>query len=131
MLDGRQRALALIEEAPEESKVEFQGAEKKLAGIPVTELSADQKTHLQGVLQTLLDPYRVSDKELAQKCLVTQGGLDKCALSFYKSDDLGNDGVWDIWRLEGPSFVWHYRGAPHVHVWVNVADDPSVALNAG
>jgi len=44
--------------------------------------------------------------------------------------DIGNDKVWDNWRLEGPSFVWYYRGAPHVHVWVNVADDPSVKLNA-
>ena len=59
-----------------------------------------------------------------------QGGLDECHLAFYKSDDIGEDGVWDIWRLEGPSFVWHFRGAPHVHVWVNVADDPSVKLNA-
>jgi hypothetical protein len=42
----------------------------------------------------------------------------------------GRDGVWDNWRLEDPAFVWHYRGAPHVHVWVNVADDPSVKLNA-
>jgi hypothetical protein len=30
--------------------------------------------------------------------------------------------------LEGPSFVWHFRGSPHVHVWVNVADNPSVAI---
>ena len=37
---------------------------------------------------------------------------------------------WDNWRLEGPSFVWHYRGFPHVHVWVNVSDDASVPLNA-
>ena len=44
--------------------------------------------------------------------------------------DIGEDKVWDNWRIEGPSFVWHYRGAPHVHVWVNVADDPSVKLNA-
>ena len=32
--------------------------------------------------------------------------------------------------VEGPSFVWHYRGAPHVHVWVNVSADPSVKLNS-
>ena len=63
-------------------------------------------------------------------CLKAQGGLDACHLAFYAQNDIGNDGVWDIWRLEGPSFVWHYRGAPHVHVWVNVADDPSVKLNA-
>ena len=43
---------------------------------------------------------------------------------------LGSDCVWDNWRLEGPLFVWHFRGSPHVHVWVNVADDPSVKLNA-
>jgi hypothetical protein len=38
--------------------------------------------------------------------------------------------VWDNWRIEGPSFVWYYRGCPHVHVWVNVADDAGVKLNA-
>ena len=27
---------------------------------------------------------------------------------------------------EGPLFVWHFRGTPHIHVWVNIADDPSV-----
>ena len=34
------------------------------------------------------------------------------------------------WRLEGPSFVWYFRGRPHVHVWVNVADNASPKLNA-
>ena len=62
--------------------------------------------------------------------LKKQGGLDKCNLTFFTDNDLDNDKVWDNWRLEGPSFVWHYRGAPHVHVWVNIADDPSVKLNA-
>ena len=44
---------------------------------------------------------------------------------------IGKDKVWDNWRLEGPAFVWHFRGAPHVHCWVNVADNPEVELNAG
>jgi hypothetical protein len=39
-------------------------------------------------------------------------------------------GVWDNWRLEGPAFVWHFRGSPHVHVWVNIAGSPSVPTNA-
>jgi hypothetical protein len=56
--------------------------------------------------------------------------LDKCSLAFYTDQDLGNDRVWDNWRLEGPSFVWYFRGHPHVHVWVHVADDASVKLNA-
>jgi hypothetical protein len=59
-----------------------------------------------------------------------QGGLDQCYLAFYKEGDLGKDGIYDNWRLEGPSFVWYFRGTPHVHVWVNVADDPKVKLNS-
>jgi len=96
----------------------------------VTELSKDQREHVQKVLQLLLEPYRQSDQDEALAALKKQGGLDKCSLAFYQADDLGDDGVWDNWRLEGPAFVWHYRGAPHVHVWVNVADDPSVELNS-
>ena len=48
----------------------------------------------------------------------------------YKEGDLGKDGVWDNWRLEGPSFVWYFRGKPHVHGWVNVADRPNIKADA-
>jgi hypothetical protein len=49
------------------------------------------------------------------------GGLDEVRIAFYKNGDLDNDKVWDIWRLEGPSIVCHFRGAPHVHAYINVA----------
>ena len=130
MLDGKQRAVALIDQAPGESSVGFRGRDQQLPGVRVSELSRDQKEHAQEVLKVLLEPYRQSDQAEVVKCLEAQGGLDQCALSFYKSGDLGNDEVWDIWRLEGPAFVWHFRGTPHVHVWVNVASDSDVALNA-
>ena len=53
------------------------------------------------------------------------GGLEKLHRSFYKTGadgvpDLGEDGEWEIWRLEGPTFVWHFRGQPHVHTYVNI-----------
>ena len=44
-----------------------------------------------------------------------------CTWPSTRASDLGNDHEWDIWRLEGPSFVWHFRGAPHVHAYVNIA----------
>ena len=62
--------------------------------------------------------------------LSLQGGLDKCHLIFYKERTLGKEGEWDNWRVEGPAFVWYFRGYPHVHVWVNVADDASPKLNS-
>ena len=128
MLDGKQRKIAEVARSPRESKVGFRSVED-FTGIPITELSSDQKEQMQKVLAKLVEPFRKSDREEALQCLEAQGGLDACHLSFFTDRDLGKDKVWDNWRVEGPSFVWHFRGAPHVHVWVNVADSPKVKLN--
>jgi hypothetical protein len=129
MLDGKQQKQALLKEAPDEALIAFKGKEGKFSGLPIREMSADQRDHMQKVLQKLIEPYRQSDQDEVVACLKAQGGLDGCSLTFYEEDDLGHDGIWDNWRVEGPAFVWHYRGAPHVHVWVNVSDDPSVTFN--
>lgn len=130
MLDGKQRKQALVERRPKEQAVAFQGPAGTFPGIPITELSADQKQQMQKVLKKLIEPYREADRAEAMQCLKSQGGLDKCSLAFYSQGDIGDDKTWDNWRLEGPSFVWYFRGSPHVHVWVNVAADPSVKTNA-
>ena len=96
-------------------------------GIAIGDLSRDQKALVKSVMHDLLSPYRPADAEEAMRDIAANGGLDKIFLSFYKQDDLGNDGVWDIWRLEGPSLVWHFRGAPHVHTWVNIAKDAKLS----
>ena len=130
MLDGRQRKLAMVAKTPPENAIAFRGDGHSPSGIPVSELSADQRAELERVLGLLLEPYRTVDRDEVRGCLTAQGGLDRCRLAFYQDDDLGDDGVWDNWRLEGPAFVWHFRGSPHVHVWVNIADNPSVPTNA-
>jgi Protein of unknown function (DUF3500) len=130
MLDPKQQAQALIEKLPKESAVGFQGDKGMFPGVPVKSLAEEQKKELQKVLTLLLDPFRKDDQDEAMACLKKLGGLDKCSLAFYKEGDLGNDQEWDNWRLEGPAFVWYFRGFPHVHVWVNVADDPAVETNA-
>ncbi len=130
MLDGKQQNQAKVAKTPREQAVAFKGTKGNMTGLPVSDMSPDQREHLQKVLRTLTEMYRQSDQDEAMQCLKTQGGLDACHLSFYTDHDLGKDGVWDNWRLEGPSFVWHYRGAPHVHVWVNVADSADVKTNS-
>ena len=128
MLDGKQRKKSLLAKTPVQSSIHFRKPGSQFPGLKVTDMSDDQKEHLQKVLATLIEPYRQTDRDEAVQCLKKQGGLDGCSLAFYSDDDIGNDKVWDNWRLEGPAFVWHFRGAPHVHVWVNVADDPSVKI---
>lgn len=128
MLDGKQREQALVQKLPKESQVGFHGT-AALPGLAVADMSPDQRALVQDVLAKLIEPYRQSDRDSVTACLKAQGGLDKCALAFYRDGDLGGDQVWDCWRLEGPSFVWYFRGTPHVHVWVNVADNPEVKTN--
>jgi hypothetical protein len=131
MFDGKQREKSLVLKGmPSEELIGFRGPKGNFDGIAMTDLSGDQKEHLQGVLKLLLEPFRQSDQDEVVRCLKVQGGLDACHLAFYKEGDLGNDGIWDNWRLEGPSFVWYFRGKPHVHVWVHVADSPDIKLNS-
>lgn len=131
MLDGKQRKAAEFGKTPKEQAVGFRGKGiTEAPGLRVTEMSRDQKAEMQSVLKILLAPYRTEDRDEAIAHLTKQGGLDACRLTFFTDNDIGEDKVWDNWRLEGPSFVWHFRGSPHVHVWVNIADSADVKLNA-
>ena len=136
MLDGRQRRQVLANPAPAESAVGFRGESGAFPGLPIAEMTDDQQEVARDVLASLVEPYRDADRREITELLEGQGGLTACSLSFYSTDsdgssvDIGRDGTWDVWRIEGPSFVWHFRGEPHVHVWVNVSGDASTRLNS-
>jgi hypothetical protein len=119
-LDAKQAEQALLTDAPRENDVRLQGKDGTFPGIAVADLSADLKTLVESVIKTLLAPYRAEDVEEAMSVLQSGGGVDALHMAFYKQGDLNNDQVWDIWRVEGPTFVSHFRGAPHVHAYLNV-----------
>lgn len=130
MLNGRQRRLALVDHRPDEPGIAFPRLHQCHPGIPVTEMTQDQKLALRHVLQMLIDPFRESDQQRVMQCLQTMGGLDQCTLAFYSDCHIAGQEEWDNWRLTGPAFAWFFRGTPHVHVWVHVATDPSMTPNA-
>ncbi len=130
-LSRSQRKEALVTHGmPSEELIGFKGKGGQFQGCPVSDFTDDQRSEVQRILKILLEPFRQSDRDEVSRCLKAQGGLDGCHLAFYKEGDLGDDKIYDNWRLEGPSFVWYFRGRPHVHVWVNVAENPSVKLNS-
>lgn len=125
MLDGKQRKIALLGDSREEKgtdTVKLKGKGAALPGIPVSELSRDQKDHVLKVLADLLAPFRRADADEAMN-LIEANGMDKLHMAFYKNQDIGNDGVWDVWQIEGPAMLWYFRGEPHVHTWVNIKRD--------
>lgn len=126
-LDAKQAEQALIANSPAETAVQLRHDGAPFAGIGVGELSKDQKQLVRSVIKTILAPYRDEDVLEALQVLEAGGGLSKLHMAFYRQDgagrslDLNNDQEWDVWRIEGPTFVCHFRGAPHVHAYINIA----------
>ncbi|WP_442510320.1 DUF3500 domain-containing protein [Novipirellula sp. SH528] len=119
-LDSGQAKQALQKKAPKEAAVQLQGPSGHFPGIAVNKLSRDQKELVESTLKVLLAPYREEDVEEVMGILKSSGGLDQLHMAFYQEDDIDDDQVWDVWRVEGPSLVWHFRGAPHVHAYINI-----------
>jgi len=123
-LDGKQRKIALLGEGRAEKgtkTVALSGKKDGLPGIRVGEMSRDQKELVHKVMADLLMPFRNSDADEAMKYVKKQG-FDNLHMAFYKDQDIGNDGVWDVWQIEGPAMVWYFRGEPHVHTWVHIKE---------
>jgi len=123
-LSGKQREMALLDSGRDEEgneTVKLTGKSQGLDGIPVSELTADQKGLVRSVLTDLLAPFRKEDAAESMK-YIEAGGFDNLHLAYYKGQDVGNDGVWDVWQVEGPNMIWYFRGDPHVHCWAHIKD---------
>jgi hypothetical protein len=122
-LDGRQRETALVlkgSPGDEEKSIRLR-KEGEFEGISVAGLPKDVKALVEDCLRELLAPYRASDVEEALKLVKDGGGVDALRMVYYKDGDIGDDGVWDRWMVQGPTLSWYFRGSPHVHTWVKVA----------
>jgi len=123
-LDGKQQKIALRDDPRADKYGKANVITEKPServGLPVSELSADQKELARQVMHDLLLPFRQADREESMK-IVEKAGFDKLHFSYYKNMDIGDDGVWDVWQMEGPTMVWYFRGSPHVHTWVNIRE---------
>jgi hypothetical protein len=126
MLDQRQREIAEVEHLPEESDIGFGAAPR---GLSAATLSAAQRSAFASLLRTLAAPFRAEDRDRIARCLAQQGGIDRLHIALSRARRMSAP-HWDIWRIEGPAFVWHFEGWPHVHAWVHVAGAPGLPVNA-
>jgi len=121
-LEGKQRDIALRSDPRPERRtktVELAGKASGLKGLPYSELTTDQKALAEKVMEDILAPFRKQDRDECMK-LIRANGTDDLHFSYFKNMDVGGDGVWDVWQIEGPHMVWYFRGDPHVHTWVNL-----------
>jgi hypothetical protein len=70
MLDSKQQEQALLRKGlPAEQNSGFRGKDGDFQGLAVSELSSDQKEHLQKVMAMLVEPYRQSDRDEVTQCI--------------------------------------------------------------
>ncbi len=119
-LSQAQANVALLNDTPDETDVRIREKNEKLSGIAVADMNSSQQKLVQDSLRTILGPYRTEDGEEALELIEASGGIAQLRFAFYRQEDLGNDRIWDVWRIEGPSTVIHFRGAPHVHAYIHV-----------
>ncbi|NRB74718.1 MAG: DUF3500 domain-containing protein [Verrucomicrobiales bacterium] len=106
MLDGKQREAALLSKSPGDnsSTIRLKKNPENLPGLSVSDMTSDQVDGVKKVLEDLLMPFREEDRAESIK-LIEKAGFDDLHLSFYNDADIGNDEVWDNWKLEGPHMV--------------------------
>ena len=122
-LDDKQQAAAMAPKGPADDARSIKLAGDKLPeiGLGIKSLDGQQKAMVQQLIDAGTRPFRKADVDELMSCVKDAGGVDAMRLTFYKEGDVGKDGVWDVWKLEGPAFSWYFHGSPHVHTWLNVA----------
>ena len=108
VLDDRQRRTAVVARRPPEEAIAFRRTAAGLPGLPVAQMTSDQKEEVRRTLVALVAPFRIEEQASVLACLERQGGLDRCSLAFFFRKGNGSrTQAWDNWRLEGPAFVWY------------------------
>lgn len=120
LLDARTRALAEVVLLPRESEIAFR---ERPQGAPVASFSPEARAAFLDLFDLLVQPFRAEDRASVRACVEAQGGIDSLHIAFARQPRMSAP-LWDVWRIEGPAFVWHFQGWPHVHVWVHVASTP-------
>lgn len=120
-LTGAQQQRAVLNGSPGELERSVQFRDANYPGLPIGELTADQRTLVQTVMREVLSPYRREDADEVMDLIRRNGGMERIHIAFYRDNGSTDNARWHFWRLEGPGFVWNYRILPHVHTYVNIA----------
>jgi hypothetical protein len=135
-LTPAERAVVRVAEAPAQVNIGVQGSAGRFDGVPVADLAPEKRALARELVAGILDTYADDDAAYAWRCLERNGGVDALRFADYETDFGGwsrraGDAPSQIFRLEGPAAVFHFRGEPHLHAFLNVAMDGERPLSLG
>jgi hypothetical protein len=143
-LSAPERARARVPEPPHELVLQVQGEGGSFPGARVGSLSEAAREEAGRLLETVFSCYPEAERQRAFSCIEGNGGRDALHVAYYESrgyyEDMQaygalgeaerarrGDPYWQVWRVEGPGTVIHFKGYPHVHAYIQVVEDPAHA----
>jgi hypothetical protein len=130
-----QRSAVRVERAPAQTNIGVQGRAGRFDGVPVAELAPASRKLAHETVAGILDTYGDDDAAYAWQCLEKNGGVDALHFADYDIDYQGGrragENASQIFRFEGPAAVFHFRGEPHLHAFLNVAMDGEHPFGVG
>lgn len=127
---GDQERAACGEE-PVQTLIEYRGRFGELPGAPLAEAGDGAKRRAAQLVDAILENYPREGADYARACLDANGGVGGLSVSHYRRGEAGRVWPYQIFRLEGPAAVFHYRGHPHLHAFMNVGMDATSPLSVG
>ena len=121
-LDGTQQQQGLLDTEPRSENPEAVIAKPTEArGLSCASLSSDQKKLFLETVRGMLAMFREDDINATVESIESRQIIDELRISWFSGKyDLGSDGVWDTWQIEGPDMVWYFRGEPHIHCYFHL-----------
>jgi hypothetical protein len=143
-LDPDQRQRAVLPAPPHELVLQPQPLGAKFPGVRFGRLAEPAKEAAAQLLDAVFSCYPAAARGEAGSCIAANGGLDALHVAYYASHGFypdmeawagldaaerqrRGDPYWQIWRIEGPGTVVHFKGYPHVHAYIQVVRDAARA----
>lgn len=139
-----ERARAVLPEPPHELLLQVQRADARFPGARVGSLSESAQEQFARLLDVVFASYPEAARARALASIEANGGREALHVAYYASKGFyadmrawstltpveraqRGDPYWQVWRIEGPGTIVHFKGHPHVHAYIQVVRDPARA----
>jgi Protein of unknown function (DUF3500) len=120
-LDGKQQEKGLLSSEPRNENASVIDTPTEKRGLNCADLSQDQKKLFVETMRNMLAMFREDDVQATINTMEKKGVVDRLHVSWFNGKyDVGADGIWDTWQIEGPDMVWYFRGEPHIHCYFHL-----------
>jgi hypothetical protein len=141
-LSAAERNAAIVAEPPHELLLQPQGADGRFTGLGLARTSEASHAAARELLATVLSAYPEPRRAETLSAIEHNGGIAALHVAAYASHGFfadmrswasleerehRGDPYWQVWRIEGPGTVIHFKGHPHVHAYVSISRDPARA----